>query len=158
MVASAVAISGYRLASGTLTVAAMDSGAATYAIENFTRQNDMSVGRVWLRPKDEADVIDFAAEYVDGLSGIRGGLGRPVIQWTLQGLTPLMVKYIRDTFFSGTNLYGDVTARTFNRGVGAWQYYNGRAQWSSFKDSSLVAGGYDLPLTIIKCVPAASGA
>lgn len=139
-----MALSGFRLAPGTLTVAQMDAGVATYAIENFPRQNDQPIGLDWMRPGNDSDVLDPFAEFVDSLSAKRGGFGRVIIIWMLRALTPLMVVHLRTTFFNSTDLYGDVTARTWNRQTGAWEYYNARAVWPSVRsDATPAIGGYD---------------
>lgn len=136
-----MALSGYRLSPDHITVAALDT---TFAIENFPRQADQSVGRDWIRPDDSADVVEPAAEIVIAMSGGAYGYGRGNLSWRLQGLTPLMVKYILDTYFNSEDMTALGTVRTSNRASGAFEVYQVIMNRHLYADGAEPAlGGYD---------------
>ena len=136
-----MSLSGYRLAPEHITVIALDTD---YAIENFPRQNDQPPGRDWIRPGDYSDVIEATAEVVIALSGGAYGYGEAGFAWKLQGLTPLMVKYILDTYFNSEDMTALATARTFNRASGAFEVYQCTINRQRYVDGAEIAlGGYD---------------
>jgi hypothetical protein len=133
-------LSGYRLYPGLTTPTNVTE---TYAIENWTRQSDMETWRRWLRPDNLADVIEQASELIDGLSGMRKGYGDVTFNWRLRGHTPLMTKYVIDTYFAGGDYSADVTARTYNRATGQFEFYQARIVRTLFRDMEAALGGYD---------------
>jgi len=129
-------------------------------------QSDMRNGRVWIRPGNEADVI-YHARYVDTPTQQRWAYGGVTFKWPLVNLSPLMVKYIRDEFFSSSvatpfyqqSMSNKITVQTFNRASGQWEVYH---TWAKFADVSSEAtpqaGGYsDLMVTFTAVKPAPEG-
>ncbi len=133
---------GFMLGPGTLAAIQLTT-VTTYDIENFTRQADMNPGRDWQRPEDEAERVKNYAELVDSIDSHRGAYGGIEFKWPLRLLTPLMEKYIRDTYFSSTAFSADVTARTYNRNSGQFEIYNIVARRPGYDDLELTARGYD---------------
>lgn len=132
------------LAPGTLTVAVMDAGAATYTVTSWPRQSDMPAGRDWFPVGNESDVIHEVAEVVDSMAGGRGGYGNGYFRVTFRALTPLQVKYVRDLLFPSGVFSAAITARVFNRYGGAYEYYNGTGMWNPpAKNATPAFGGYD---------------
>jgi hypothetical protein len=142
-------LSGYRLGTGSIALASFTD---TYAIESFPVQADQG-GRKWIRPDNEADIVEQAEELVVGMSQFVGSYGYVNFTWRLRVLTPLMVKYILDTFFSGSDFNADVTVRTFNRASNAWVTYWAVAQRQLYREGATpAAGGYDeFVIDFVKC-------
>lgn len=139
-----MALTGYCIAAGFVTADTIDDDQETYDIGNFPVQLDMSVGRTWMRPGNNSDVVRPGGEYVYAVSGRGVAMGGVEFEWSFRALTPLMVKYINDTFFSsGEEITADVTVRTYNRSTGAWEYYQCVAQVNDPVNASLAMGGYD---------------
>ncbi len=135
------ALSGYRLGTGTIAHGDFDED---YAIESFPIQSDQDTARKWNRPGNDADIVNEAEELVEGMSSFVGSYGYIVFTWQLRMLSPLMVKYVRDTFFGSTGFSAAVTVRTFNRGSGAFEVYHATAKRKLYIDGATPAGGgYD---------------
>ena len=146
-----MALSGYRLASGTLTIAEIDAN-STYAIENFTRQSDMTPAQLWRRPGNVSDVIKPEAEIVTALDGSRGGQGGAEFTWAWEFMTYGQIDYMNDTFFnSSADWSAAVTVRTYNRANGTWEYYTATAIRPTVDEMEIVGKSFSYPLSFIEC-------
>ncbi len=131
----------FRLAPGWVSRATID-GSSAFQVTQFTRQSDMLAGRQWVRPDSGSDIIDDAAAYVESMDSHVGGYGGVEFAWGFQGMTPLMVKFVRDTYFAGGDKSALVTAKTWNRLMGSFEYYHCIAQWRKPRGQSPAAGGF----------------
>jgi len=120
-------MSDYRLALGTLTATALLASSANI-VENFPRQTDQPQMLDWWILGDN-DVYSEWGAVIDAHNGTRHAQGSAEFEWLLY-LSPLMVKYLRDTFFGQTisspgNLYAYVTAQTYDATLGGeWRIVN----------------------------------
>lgn len=115
-------------------------------------QTDMVNGRQWIRPSDLADVVR-PARLVDTPSGTRFGYGGLIWKWPMVNLSPNMVKYLQETYFSPagapSNFYNrtwsnQLTVQTFNRASGDWETYHTFARFANFDgEADMSAGGYN---------------
>lgn len=140
---------GYFIIDGWVSRAEMYS--LGLQIPDFPIQSDMTNGRNWIRPGNNADIIK-PARFVDTPMGSRYAYGGLVWQWPMVNLSPKMVSYIQETYFqpNGTpsNFYfrewsNKLTVQTFNRTSGEWETYH---TWGRFADvaneASPIAGGF----------------
>ncbi len=135
-----MATTGYMLKIGWVTKAVIEAD-TNADVGNFPTQNDMTGGRQWWRPGNKADIIDEGEEILIDVYGGAGAYGGIKFVWPMRYLTPLMIKYIKDTFFSsGTLFSNDVTVRTFNRSSNAWEVYQCTVR-REFASSGTAAGG-----------------
>ena len=148
-----MAISGFRWADGTQAAGVVL--AATYAIENFPIQTDMTAkggGVSWVQPS--IVTVTETVQLLDSLDGTRDGYGGAVIDWAFRYLTPDMVQYLRDTFFNSTDFSRANTIRTWNRQTGLWEEYTATALWPKFEITGGLerrGGGWiDWPVRFIK--------
>lgn len=150
----AVALSGYRIAAGTLTISALTD---TYAIEMLPIQSDQQVGNDWLRPSSEADVIEIAPEVVSSLAQDTKGYGLPIVRWKLYALTPGMAAYWVTTF-AGGGFGAAVTIRTFDRHANVWRVYNCKTRLPRRSEAGeWFAGGTNEFVTdFVRCVAASA--
>lgn len=145
------AVTGYRWSDGTLGAGVVL--APQYAIENFAVQVDMAGSSIeWRQPSFVS--VHEATQVLVSLDGTRDGYGGAVIRWEFGFLTPLMMKYLRDTFFN-TNLFSRAnTIRTWNRMTGLWEEYTATAHWPTFEDINSLerrgGGLLNFPLVFIK--------
>lgn len=130
---------GFWLAAGHISKAAMSE--ASHDIGLFPRQSDQYVGRDWLRPDNDADVVEYGS-LVDALDGSRHQYGGTEWKWKLRVLTPGMVKYIEDTFFS-SGRSSNVTVRNYDRSTGTWTIYHAIMRYEPRESFELAGGGFD---------------
>ena len=146
-------LSGYRIGTGTLTVAVLD---ATYAIELLTNQTDRKQA-AWVRPQSRADIVQPAAQEA-ALDGSLADYGGDVVLWEFAWLSPKMMDYLFETFF-GSARSAAMTIRTWDRIRAEWRVLNCTAQWPAPDAvSSLIniGGGLaDFPVRFILCQNAA---
>lgn len=147
-------LSGYRWATGTLTVAALT---ATYAIESFPDQGDQR-GVPWMRPQSRADIILPTAQ-VQGLDKSLADYGGEVAEWLLPWLSPGMMAYIYNTMLSGSPSAA-ATIRSFDRQKNTWRVLNSTAHWPApdvITGLRNVGGGLaDFPIKFVGCAAAAA--
>lgn|SRR5512138_1311663 len=147
---------GWKLATGWRSKAEMDTTPG-FDLGNFPRQGDQGVGRDWMRPDNESDIVERAATTVDSLTNARFGYGEAYFRWRLRALTPLMVRYLENTIF-GSAFYAKVTTRGFNRATGEFEYYNALAHFEPRESHTAAAGGYDLyTINFVEAVEAPDG-
>lgn len=129
----------YRIYPGTVSAQFLLNNGV--ALSDLPTQSDMSNGRIWVkRPGNGAGIVT-PAKFVDTITGGRYGHGGYYFEWILQALSPLMSKYIRDTYMSG-GYFGTVTVSTFNRETGAWETYNAIWKWPNVRsDAEMAMGG-----------------
>jgi len=146
-------LSGYRIGTGTLTVAVLDD---SYAIELLTNQSDRKQAR-WTRPDSRSDIVQPAA-IEQGLDGSLADYGGDVVVWTFPWLSPLMMDYLYENYFD-SNRSALMTIRTYDRIRAEWRVLNCTAQWPAPD----VIGGLvnigrglqDFPVRFILCQDAA---
>lgn len=128
------------------------------ALRNFPVQVDMTNGRVWVfRPGNGSGIV-VPAKFVETITGDIKAYGGFTFPWPLQGLTPLMSKYFRDTYMN-SSYSGDVTVSTFNRETGAWEYYNAKGRWPNVKsEAEMALGGlHNVNVTFVNAIAAFDG-
>lgn len=118
------ALSGYRITTGTKTVAQMTD---TYAIESLPAQDDARGGAKWHRPNTLADVVQPAA-IEQALDGSQADYGGVVVLWELPWLSPKMIDYLYENIFS-SGRSATVTIRTWDRLTAEWRVLNCTALW-----------------------------
>lgn len=99
-----------------------------YAVVSFPIQEDQAF-LPWYQPVDPSGAMMEDKETFDALDSSRGGFGGFTFSWIFGQLTPLMVKYIRDTIFSTTKYSENVTVMSFDRSYG-WRAINCIAVWN----------------------------
>lgn len=131
----------WRIRSGTHDAVDMTS---TYNVKSLPRQADQRIA--WWRPNDPAGALSDAAEDVEAFDGSWGMHGGQEVTWMLRQLSPLQVKYLKDTFFGGTRYTEAITIMTWDRGSGDWVVLNCKAHMRNpATDAEAPAGwpGYD---------------
>ena len=148
----------YRLKVGYVSYTSITTDSSAIII-NFPVQADQVAARLWQRPDNESDIVDDAAELEQGLDHFTTGQGLPEFTWKMRGLTPLMVKYLKDTFFSsGTVWSAKVTVAVPNRGSGATEVYQAIMTRRFDSDSQPVLGGLDnWTLDFVNCIEVPEG-
>ena len=129
-------------------------------IINFPVQSDQVAARLWQRPDNESDVIDDAAELTPGMDHYTTGQGLPEFTWKMRGLTPLMVKYLKDTFFSSGDVWSvKATVAVPNRESGATEVYQTIMTRQLASSARTALGGLDeWTLDFINCILVPEGA
>lgn len=132
----------FRIAPGWISRVALDATSA-YQVTQFTRQSDMLAGRQWVRPDNMADVIKPSAVYVESMDSHVGGYGGKEFTWGFQNMTPLMVMFLRDTYFAGGDKSALATVKTWDRTSGAFEYFHCIAHWPNpVSEAAAAAGGF----------------
>ena len=134
-------------------------------IPNFPTQTDMINGRLWIRPGDQADVVN-PARLVNNPVGQRFAYGGLTFMWPMVNMSPNMVKYVQETYFSPAGApssffqrswSNQLTVQTFNRASGDWETYHVYGRFTDFAaEAELAAGGYNnmqIQFTAIKEAP-----
>ena len=113
-----------------------------YKIQSLPAQTDMTDGRRWVRPGNDADVVR-PAKLVTSPNGYRYGYGGYTFVWSMQGLSPKMVNHLFTTYFS-SKYSNKLTVQTFNRATGAWECYWTIARFPDVGEEAEAAlGGYN---------------
>lgn len=146
---------GFFIASGHVSRSQMQVNG--YEIKGLPIQTDQIGGRQWIRPGNTADVVK-PATLVDSISGKRFSYGGQVFKWPMVNLSPKMVYFLHDTFFS-LNWHAELTVQTFNRATGEYEAYQVDAKWPDYAtEAEPSAGGYNnFVLTFINGVIAPEG-
>ena len=124
-------------------------------VTGFPVQTDQNNGRVWVRPGNTADVL-APARLVDTPLGTRKAYGGLIFGWPMVNMSPQMVKYLHETYFSPngapssffTREYSNkLTIQTFNRGSGNsegnYETYHVYGRFANYNGEAVtLAGGY----------------
>ncbi len=113
-----------RIKVGTWTETEMHLG---YKVIDFPIQTDQAF-LPWYQPIDPSGAIS-EGQIQDSMDSNRGAFGGYNFSWIFGQLTPLMVKYLRDTIFATYLFSRDVTVVTFDRSYG-WRTINCKALWN----------------------------
>lgn len=113
-----------RIRVGTWTAIEMSFG---FKVVDFPIQDDQAFLE-WFPPIDPSSAISEGL-IQDSMDSGRGAFGGYSFSWVFGQLTPLMVKYLRDTIFAGTLFSRDVTVVAFDRSYG-WRTINCKALWN----------------------------
>lgn len=121
-------------------------------IDRLPVQSDMTNGRRWVRPGNDADIVS-PVQVIDTATGQRFGYGGLAFTWPLHGLSPQMTNYVQATYFSPstpTNNFfqrawsNKLTVQTFNRATGNWEAYQTYGRFANLTSQAEPAlGGYD---------------
>lgn len=147
-----------RIKVGTITEIQILADLTTI-IKDFPIQDDQSF-LPWFTPIDPTvGAVSEAKEFTQGLDASKKGFGGYTFSWTFGQLTPLMVKYLRDTFFASTLFSNDVTVFAFDRSYG-WRAINCKAIWNdpaTNADPKGLQGYQNLKIDFVKGVTASYG-
>lgn len=147
-------LSGYRIATGTLTVATLTD---TYAIESLPAQDDRRAGD-WVAPQSRRDIVQPAAIEA-ALDGSLADYGGDVVVWEFAWFSPKMIDYLYENFFS-SGRSATMTIRTYDRLRAEWRVLNCTAQWPTpdvVNNLRNIGGGLaEFPIRFILCQAAAA--
>lgn len=140
-----------RIKVGTWTATEMQIG---YKVIDFAIQDDQA-WLPWYQPIDPSGAISEGV-IQDSMDSGRGAFGGYNLSWIFGQLTPLMIKYLRDTYFATTLWSRDVTIVTFDRSYG-WRTLNCKAVWNdpATKADPVGLQGYQkLKIDFVNCIDA----
>ena len=110
-------------------------------IEDLPVQSDMTRGRSWVRPGNEADVVVPAA-LVTTMDKRQWADGGDEFSWPLRALSPKMTDHLFVDYWQ--EVYNDkFTVQTFNRATGAWEAYTCEGNFPDLEQAELAGSGYD---------------
>lgn len=139
----------WRWTDGHILVADLTTA---FNVTSFARADDQPDMVDWVEPSTGSELYSDAADTVEAMDGSLGDIGNGNVRWSLVGLSPHMVNWLRTEKFNGKKSEL-ATIMTFDATRG-WIVVQCTAQWPMKIDSLRRTGRIfdEFPITFVDTV------